>query len=315
MLPLALRCLRKELQEISPTEDIGVSRSTMRLITCMLDDFVPSGSGDDVKPPVGATFDDATKVQMVEGMFLFAAIWSVGATTDAAGRAAFSDFFCTLAAGEAPTGYADWVEAAPPALTLPPIPVDGGASVYDYKFDTASRSWVLWTSLVENMAIPEGSGFADIIVPTKDSVRYTYLLDMALQHNQPLLMVGPTGTGKSVYMSRHLVKGLPGDKWTPVFITMSARTSANMVQEQVDGRLDKRKKGVYGPPIGRKAVVFVDDLNMPSKETYGAQVGVGGVRLRRQGRGGGRERLGKGKGGKIRCNCICVGAGMEGGNA
>ena len=64
-------------------------------------------------------------------------------------------------------------------------------------------------------------------------LRYTFLLDLALQHNQPLLMVGPTGTGKSVYMNRHLVQGLPKEKWTPIFITMSARTTANMVQDQV----------------------------------------------------------------------------------
>lgn len=109
-------------------------------------------------------------------------------------------------------------------------------------------------------------------MPTKDSARYTFLMDLCIQDNQPLLMVGPTGTGKSVYINRHLISTLPKDKWLPIFITLSARTTANMTQEQVDGRLDKRRKGVYGPPLGKRAILFVDDLNMPSKETYGAQV-------------------------------------------
>jgi dynein heavy chain len=44
----------------------------------------------------------------------------------------------------------------------------------------------------------------------------------------------------------------------------------SQVQDSIDQRLEKRRKGVFGPPLGSRIAIFVDDMNLPVRETFGA---------------------------------------------
>jgi dynein heavy chain len=67
----------------------------------------------------------------------------------------------------------------------------------------------------------------DIIVTTIDKVRYSWMLQEFIKFEMPCLYVGPTGTGKSVYIKNVLLSALDKEKYITIEIGFSAQTSAN----------------------------------------------------------------------------------------
>ncbi|XP_059163826.1 dynein axonemal heavy chain 12-like isoform X1 [Physella acuta] len=196
---------------------------------------------------------------------LFSIPWSIGGCIDVDSRTKFDSFYRELVAGK--------FEAHPIPKEIGKVEmmIPAEHPVYDYYYEQKAKGqWNHWNVLLRGSE-PKTTKIREMLVPTMDTARYTFIMDLCIHHNRPLLLVGPTGTGKSAYVQQKLMHELPQDKYLATFINFSAQTSANMTQNIIMSRLDKRRKGVFGPQVGKKAIIFVDDLNMPAKEVYGAQ--------------------------------------------
>lgn len=88
-----------------------------------------------------------------------------------------------------------------------------------------------------------------------------------------MLFYGKTGTGKTMVVKRFLLNEVDPNQYLPTITAFSANTSCLQVLDILESKLEKqkRRKGVYGPLVGTTNLIFIDDLNMPQKELYGAQ--------------------------------------------
>lgn len=90
-------------------------------------------------------------------------------------------------------------------------------------------------------------------------------------HQVPLLLVGATGVGKTQIVASELSKLKP-EEHLVIKMNFGARTSSEGIQSNLMSKIDRKKRGSYGPKgVGQKGIWFIDDLNLPTPDTYGFQ--------------------------------------------
>nr|KAG5708500.1 hypothetical protein BaRGS_026227 [Batillaria attramentaria] len=247
--------VRKNCREYSPAGQANLVSSLMWLIDMLMHEAINKEDAADNKH---------LRNWLISAI-LFAIPWSIGGCMDNDSRKKFDVYYREVLAGKFDE------HPLPKELGKLELPFPAEHTTYDFFFEQKARGqWRHWNDLVRNTEI-KTKKIREMLVPTMDTARYTYLMDLCIAHSRPILFVGPTGTGKSAYVQDKMMNGLSKDLFLPTFVNFSAQTSANMTQNIIMSKLDKRRKGVFGPQMGKKAIIFVDDLNMPAKEVYGAQ--------------------------------------------
>lgn len=124
----------------------------------------------------------------LECYFLTSLYWSLGAPLIEESRIKFDNYVKKLAnltevSGESVAGPGE-------------IPVNL-PTLYEYYFDPVGLKWVPWIEKVPEYEHQIDSKFNEILVPTVDTVRNTWLLELMVNIKRPVVLVGETGTSKT----------------------------------------------------------------------------------------------------------------------
>ena len=184
---------------------------------------------------------EAASRSILEKWFIFCVVWSVGGAVDSHGRQLLDQCLREIDPKVMPS-----------------------RSIYEYFIDPNTNEFKLWSAKVTKVCTTASTAFHNIVVPTIDTVRNSFILDSLADGGYRVLVTGARGTGKTL-IAKSFLQRQPA-RTQHITIGLSTTTGSNFVQSIIDASLEKRTKGTLGPQIGSdKLVVFIDDFNMPKK--------------------------------------------------
>lgn len=123
----------------------------------------------------------------LQGLFIFSLVWSIGGALNLDERSRFDVFFRDLLSDS---------EKRPKSIKLSGknSALPDRLTVYDFVFERKSTgTWIEWAARLASPELGQDERPQDMIVPTIETVRMSYFLDIYLSHRIPMLIVGPTG--------------------------------------------------------------------------------------------------------------------------
>lgn len=159
-------------------------------------------------PPDGNSF---LGEEVTESVFISALVWSIGAGLLNDGREKFDSYLKRISG--LPTNPSDNVTV--PAGEIP----SALPTLYEYFFDVEQRVWVSWMSVVPKYVHNPEMRYNEILVPTVDTVRSKWLVQLMVKINRPVVLVGETGTSKSATVHNFL-RGLDRDVYVSILLVL-----------------------------------------------------------------------------------------------
>lgn len=161
-------------------------------------------------------------IKKINKIFVYSMIWTVCSVVDGNGRGTCASFLKKLLADKVP-GTRNRNNMA--KLDRTEYPPDS-ATYYEF-FLNEEWKWKKWEDELDDPAADDfaekwhGTPVHEIVVENIQSLIITHLLQESIDNDNPILIIGPTGTGKTIYTMRHLKK-LPRESFQMIFIGFSA---------------------------------------------------------------------------------------------
>ena len=203
---------------------------------------------------------EANKAQIssdhLERLFIFACFWTFGSLLELDERKKLQIFMLEKI----------------PELKYPNIDPSSQDTFFEF-FVNDQGQWQHWKERVVDWIYPADTTpeYSKIIVPMVDNVRAEFLIDILNKQGKPVLLIGEPGTAKTVTIKKFLAKINP-ETHVAKLLSYSSATTPMLFQRTIESYLDKRMGSTYGPPAGKKMIIFIDDINMPEINEWGDQV-------------------------------------------